>query len=124
EERTNPDLVVTSPKKGGRGGLNPYEEILIAGQLGTVIAVPRKSFARAIESTGRPVVTTVVIDRKGGSHEVVVTGVHRSEGGKVYYSVMDSNLKNHENFTAYLEKSRFESHMTSGGYVVVPGEKH
>ncbi len=124
EERTNPGQIVTSPKKGGRGGLNPYEEMLIAEQLGTVIAVPRKGFARAIESTGRGVVTTVVIDEKGGSHEVVVTGVHRTGDGKTYYSVMDSNLKRYENFTAYVEKSSFERRMPSGGFVVLSEKKH
>lgn len=123
EERSNPELAVADPKHGGRGGLNPYEEILIAEQVGKVIAVPKGSFAKAIESTGRPVVTTVIIDEQGGSHEVVVTGVHRAEDGKIYYSVMDSNLKNHDDFTAYVEKSGFERHMPSGGYVVVPVKK-
>jgi len=124
EERTDPGRIVTSPKKGGRGGLNPYEEILIAEQFGKVIAVPRKSFARAIESTGRGVVTTVVIDEKVGSHEVVITGVHRTGDGKIYYSVMDSNLKRWKNFTAYIDKANFEKRMPSGGYVVMSEEKH
>lgn len=123
EERNNPELAVAEPKHGGRGGLNPFEEMLIAEQLGKVIAVPRGSFARAIESTGRPVVTTVVINDRGASHEVVVTGVYRSKDGKVYYAVMDSNLKGYQNFTAYVEKAGFERHMPSGGYVIVPAKK-
>jgi hypothetical protein len=133
EVRKNPDLAITSQKKGGLGGLNPFEEIVIAKQFGNVIGVPDKNFAKAIESTGRPVITSVVIDAYNsdhdlvavGSHEVAVTGVYRAADGKVFYSVMDSNLKTHANFTAYVEKNDFEHHMVfGGGYVVVPNEKH
>jgi hypothetical protein len=131
--RANPGLAVTSQKAGGMGGLNPFEEILIAKQVGNVIGVPDKNFAKAIESTGRPVITSVLIDEYNsqhklvavGGHEVAVTGVYRADDGRVYYSVMDSNLKTHPNFTAYIEKSDFEQHMIfGGGYVVVPVSKH
>ncbi|MBI5327092.1 MAG: hypothetical protein HZB80_02200 [Deltaproteobacteria bacterium] len=133
EVRKNPDLAVTSQDKGGTGGLNIFEEILIAKKVGNVIAVPDKNFAKAIESTGRPVITSVFIDaydkKKNlvniGNHEVAVTGVYRAENGKVYYSVMDSNLKKYANYTAYIEKTDFENHMLfGGGYVVIPSEKH
>jgi hypothetical protein len=133
EVRKNPELAITSQKKGGLGGLNPFEEIVIAKQFGNVIGVPDKNFAKAIESTGRPVITSVVIDAYNakqelvpvGSHEVAVTGVYRTADGKVFYSVMDSNLKTHANYTAYVEKTDFEDHMVfGGGYVVVPAEKH
>jgi hypothetical protein len=133
EVRKNPELAITSQKKGGLGGLNPFEEIVIAKQFGNVIGVPDKDFAKAIESTGRPVITAVVIDAYNsdhdlvavGSHEVAVTGVYRTADGKLFYSVMDSNLKTHANFTAYVEKNDFENHMVfGGGYVVVPAEKH
>jgi hypothetical protein len=133
EVRKNPELAITSPPKGGFGGLNPFEEIVIAKQFGNVIGVPDKNFAKAIESTGRPVITSVVIDAYNakqelvpvGSHEVAVTGVYRTADGKVFYSVMDSNLKTHANYTAYVEKNDFENHMVfGGGYVVVPNEKH
>jgi len=128
EVRNNPELAVTPQSKGGTGGLNPFEEILIAKQVGTVVGVPDKSFAKAIESTGRPVITSVRIDaydanrelRDVANHEVAVTGVYRMPDGKVYYSVMDSNLKSHPNYTAYVEKNDFEGHMLfGGGYVVV-----
>jgi hypothetical protein len=133
EVRKNPDLAVTSQRNGGVGGLNPFEEILIARQVGNVIAVPDKNFAKAIESTHRPVITTVFIDAYDknhnlvvtGNHEVAVTGVYRAVNGKVYYSVIDSNLKQYINYTAYVEKIDFENHMLfTGGYAVVPNEKH
>jgi hypothetical protein len=122
EDRQNPNLLVTTPKQGGRGGLNPIEELLVADQLGDTIAVPRTSFARAISTTGSPVVTTVKL--KQVEHEVVVTGVYRTGDGSIYYAVMDSNLANHKNFTRYVEKSKFEKDMVyKGGYVVVPRKK-
>lgn len=133
EVRKNPELAITSQKKGGLGGLNPFEEMVIAKQFGNVIGVPDKNFAKAIATTGRPVITSVVIDAYNakqelvpvGSHEVAVTGVYRTGDGKVFYSVMDSNLKTHANYTAYVEKNDFENHMIfGGGYVVVPAEKH
>lgn len=133
EVRKNPDIAITSQDKGGTGGLNIFEEILIAKKVGNVIAVPDKNFAKAIESTGRPVITSVFIDAydknnnlvNTGNHEVAVTGVYRAENGKVYYSVMDSNLKEYANYTAYIEKTDFENHMLlGGGYVVIPSEKH
>ncbi len=133
EVRKNPELDITSQKNGGTGGLNSFEEMLIARQVGEVIAVPDKNFAKAIESTHSPVITAVGIigyDQNNelkvvGAHEVAVTGVHRTKDGKVYYSVMDSNLKNYPNYTAYVEKNDFENHLLfGGGYVVVPNEKH
>jgi hypothetical protein len=133
EVRKTPDLAVTSQKNGGTGGLNSFEEIMIANKVGNVMGVPDKNFAKAIESTHSPVIASVVIDdydsngklRTVGYHEVAVTGVYRTVEGKVYYSVMDSNLKSNPNYTAYVEKNDFEDHMAfSGGYVVVPGEKH
>jgi hypothetical protein len=133
EIRKTPDLAITSRKDGGTGGLNSFEEIMIADKVGKVIGVPDKNFAKAIESTHRPVITSVVIndyDSNGklkivGYHEVAVTGVYRTEDDKVYYSVMDSNLKSHPNYTAYVGKNDFEDHMVfGGGYVVVPNEKH
>ncbi len=72
---------------------------MIANKVGNVIGVSENSFAKAIESTHHPVITTVVIDEfKNGkledvNHEVAVTGVYRAADGKVFYSVMDSNLK-------------------------------
>jgi hypothetical protein len=128
EVRNHPELAVTSQKQGGVGGLNPFEEILIARQVGNVVGVPDKNFAKAIESTGRPVITSVRIDAYDangqlhdiGNHEVAVTGVYRTPDGKIYYSVMDSNLKSNPNYTAYIEKNEFEDHMLfGGGYVVV-----
>jgi hypothetical protein len=133
EIRNTPDLAITSRKNGGTGGLNSFEEIMIADKVGNVIGVPDKDFAKAIESTHSPVITSVVIDdydsngklKTVGYHEVAVTGVYRTADGKVYYSVMDSNLKSHHNYTAYVEKNDFEDHLAfSGGYVVVPGDKH
>lgn len=132
EVRNTPDLEITAKNKGGTGGLNAFEEILIANKVGNVIGVPEKSFAEAIESTHHPVITSVVIDKKvngklvnTGSHEVAVTGVYRAANGKVYYSVMDSNLNHNPNYTAYVEKNDFEDHMAfGGGFVVVPAEKH
>lgn len=132
EVRDKPELAITAKAAGGTGGLNPFEEILIANKVGNVIGVPEKSFAKAIESTHHSVITTVVIDevRNGkleniGNHEVAITGVYRAADGKVYYSVMDSNLKSLPNYTAYIEKNDFEDHMVfGGGYVVVPGVRH
>jgi hypothetical protein len=133
EVRRNPELATTSQKNGGVGGLNAFEEILIAKQVGNVIGVPDRNFAKAIESTGRPVIASVVVDDYNsknelvpvGYHEVAVTGVYRTADHKVYYSVMDSNLKSRANYTAYVEKNDFENHMVfGGGYVVVPNEKH
>ncbi|HEV7218624.1 MAG TPA: hypothetical protein VGN39_07095, partial [Terriglobales bacterium] len=132
EVRNTPDLAITAKDSGGTGGLNAFEEIVIANKVGNVVGVPEKSFAKAIESTHHPVITTVVIDdyKNGklenvGNHEVAVTGVYRTADGKVYYSVMDSNLNTHPNYTAYVEKNDFEDHMVfGGGYVVVPNEKH
>ena len=60
-ERKNPDLVITSQSKGGRGGLNPFEELLVSEQLGDVVAVPHTDFAKVIENTGRPVITSIHI---------------------------------------------------------------
>ena len=131
-ERRNPDLVVTDPDKGGRGGLNPLEELLVSEILGDVIAVPRTDFAKVIESTGRPVITTIYIqvgtdeNPKEAPHEVVVTGVYRTPKGEIYYRVMDSNLADHKNFTTYVEKYDFEGRMTfdgGGGFVVMPKNK-
>jgi hypothetical protein len=119
ENRQNPDLIV---KRSGRG-VNPIEELLVADQLGDTIAVPRTSFARAIATTGKPVMVTVKLQRGQESvkHEVVLTGVYRTDDGAIYYAVMDSNLAKHKNFTRYVEKSEFENEMPyEGGYVVIP----
>jgi hypothetical protein len=132
EVRNTPDLAITAQDKGGTGGLNAFEEILVANKVGNVIGVPEKNFAKAIESTHHPVITSVVIDdyKNGklvnvGTHEVAITGVYRAADGKVYYSVMDSNLNHHPNYTAYVEKNDFEDHMAfGGGFVVVLNEKH
>jgi len=107
--------------------------MVIANRVGNVVGVPERNFAKAIESTHHPVITTVAIDYRDadgtlkdrGNHEVAVTGVFRAANGKVYYSVMDSNLKMYSNFTAFVEKADFEDHMVfGGGYVVIPAEKH
>ena len=120
-ERTNPEIVVAEPQSGGRGGVGAAEELLVADKFGKVIPVPTNSYARAIASTKEPVITTVQLDNSGGQHKVVVTGVYRTEDGKIYYSVMDSNLgPDYPNSTAYVEKSNFEGHLASGGFVVVP----
>jgi hypothetical protein len=123
EDRQDPNLIVTTKKHGGRG-LNPIEQLLVADQLGETIAIPNNTFARAISTTGKPVMTTVrVMDGKQevGRHEVVVTGVYRLRDGGIYYAVMDSNLVKHKNFTRYVEKSEFEESMAyEGGFVVVP----
>ena len=125
-ERKNPQLVITDTDKGGRGGLNPFEELLVSEQLGNVIAVPHTDFSKIIESTGRPVLTSINIKdgKKREKHEVAVTGVYRAEDGQIYYRVMDSNLKDHENFTTYIEKTEFQKKMPyEGGFVVVPKKK-
>jgi len=94
---------------------------LVADKFGTVIPVPTDSYARAIASTKQPVITTVDLDKSGVQHKVVVTGVYRTADGKIYYSVMDSNLgPDYQNSTAYVEKSNFEEHLASGGFVVMP----
>ena len=52
--------------------------------------------------------------------------VPRLHDGKYYYSVMDSNLydgKTNPNSTVYVEKSFFEEHLASGGFVVMPDDK-
>lgn len=118
EDRNNPGLALTSPNQGGRGGIGTYEEFMIGSKLGKVIAVPTDSFATAIEMTGKPVITSVFIDDKQDSHAVAVTGVYRRKDGGVYYSVMDSTLEGYPNFTAYVEKSKFESHLETAGFVV------
>ena len=125
-ERENPQRVITDTDKGGRGGLNPFEELLVSEQLGNVIAVPHTDFSKIIESTGRPVLTSINIKdgKKREKHEVAVTGVYRAEDGQIYYRVMDSNLKDHENFTTYIEKTEFQKKMPyEGGFVVVPKKK-
>lgn len=120
--RENPQTVITSANKGGRGGLNPLEELLVSEQLGNVVAVSHTDFAKVIENTGRPVITS--IDINGGKHEVVVTGVYRTEDKRIYYRVMDSNLTDHNNFTTYIEKDEFYKKMPyEGGFVVVPKNK-
>jgi hypothetical protein len=121
-ERANPQIVVASLQQGGRGGVSAVEELLVAEKFGKVIPVPTDSYARAIASTGRPVITTVDLNPPNGTqHKVVVTGVHRAKDGKIYYSVMDSNLGNdYHNSTDYVEKSFFEDHLASGGFVVMP----
>lgn len=120
-ERTNPDTVVMEPQNGGRGGVNAAEELLVADKFGKVVPVPTDSYARAIASTKQPVITTVELDKSGVQHKVVVTGVYRTADGKIYYSVMDSNLgPGYQNSTAYVEKSNFEEHLASGGFVVMP----
>ena len=121
EERANPAIVVTEPQNGGRGGVNAAEELLVADKFGKVVPVPTDSYARAIASTKQPVITTVQVDKSGVQHKVVVTGVYRRADGKIYYSVMDSNLgADYNNSTAYVEKSNFEEHLASGGFVVLP----
>ncbi|MGA8011089.1 MAG: tetratricopeptide repeat protein [Candidatus Acidiferrales bacterium] len=120
-ERANPETVVKEPQNGGRGGVGAAEELLVADKFGKVIPVPTDSYARAIASTKQPVITTVELDKSGVQHKVVVTGVYRTEDGKIYYSVMDSNLgPEYRNSTAYVEKSNFEEHLASGGFVVMP----
>ena len=120
-ERANPETVVMEPQNGGRGGVGAAEELLVADKFGKVIPVPTDSYARAIASTKQPVITTVELDKSGVQHKVVVTGVYRTEDGKIYYSVMDSNLgPEYRNSTAYVEKSNFEEHLASGGFVVMP----
>jgi len=118
EERNNPDLATTDSQHGGLGGLNPLEELLTAGKVGTVTAVTSVDFAQAIENTGMPVVTTI-----NGNHEVLVTGAYQTADGKTYYSVMDSNLKGYDNYTAYIDRQLFEGKMTWGGYVITPAKK-
>ncbi len=119
EERTNPGIVVTVPQRGGRGGLNSVEELLVAEKFGKVVPVPDDGYARAIASTKQPVITTIKLET--GEHKVVVTGVYRTDDGKIYYSVMDSNLgPDYQNSTAYVEKSSFEEHLTTGGFIVMP----
>lgn len=120
-ERANPESVVAEPQNGGRGGVNAAEELLVADKFGKVAPVPTDSYARAIASTKQPVITTVELDKSGVQHKVVVTGVYRTADGKIYYSVMDSNLgPEYRNSTAYIEKSNFEEHLASGGFVVLP----
>ncbi len=120
-ERANPETVVAEPQNGGRGGVGAAEELLVADKFGKVIPVPTDSYARAIASTKQPVITTIELDKSGVQHKVVVTGVYRTADGKIYYSVMDSNLgPEYRNSTAYVEKSNFEEHLTSGGFVVMP----
>jgi tetratricopeptide (TPR) repeat protein len=120
-ERANPETVVMEPQNGGRGGLNAAEELLVADKFGKVVPVPTDSYARAIASTKQPVITTVQLNQSGVQHKVVVTGVYRTADGKIYYSVMDSNLgPEYQNSTAYVEKSNFEEHLASGGFVVMP----
>jgi tetratricopeptide (TPR) repeat protein len=120
-ERANPETIVMEPQNGGRGGLNAAEELLVADKFGKVVPVPTDSYARAIASTQQPVITTVKLDQSGLQHKVVVTGVYRTADGKIYYSVMDSNLgPDYHNSTAYVEKSNFEEHLASGGFVVMP----
>lgn len=120
-ERTDPGIVVAEPKNGGRGGVGAAEELLVANKFGKVVPVPTDSYARAIASTKQPVITSVQLDKTGAQHKVVVTGVYRTEDGKIYYSVMDSNLgPDYPNSTAYVEKSNFEEHLASGGFVVMP----
>jgi hypothetical protein len=127
-ERSNPEIIVTSPQKGGRGGVDPIEELLVSEKFGKVIPVPTDSFAKAIASTGRPIITTVNLNPavpNGGQHKVVVTGVSRAKDGKIYYSVMDSNLgSDYAKSTGYVEKSAFEEHLASGGFVVMPNDKN
>jgi tetratricopeptide (TPR) repeat protein len=121
EERANPEIVVTESQNGGRGGVGAAEELLVADKFGNVVPVPTDSYARAIASTKQPVITTVQLDKSGVQHKVVVTGVYRTADGKIYYSVMDSNLgPDYHNSTAYVEKSNFEEHLASGGFVVLP----
>ena len=121
EERANPGIVVMEPQSGGRGGVGAAEELLVADKFGKVVPVPTDSYARAIASTKQPVITTVQLDKSGVQHKVVVTGVYRTADGKIYYSVMDSNLgPDYHNSTAYVEKSNFEEHLASGGFVVLP----
>lgn len=121
EERANPDIAVMEPQNGGRGGVGAAEELLVADKFGKVVPVPTAGYARAIASTKQPVITTVQLDRSGIQHKVVVTGVYRTADGKIYYSVMDSNLgPDYHNSTAYVEKSNFEEHLASGGFVVLP----
>jgi hypothetical protein len=113
--------VVMEPQNGGRGGVNAAEELLVADKFGKVVPVPTDSYARAIASTQQPVITTVQLDKSGVQHKVVVTGVYRTADGKIYYSVMDSNLgSDYHNSTGYVEKSNFEEHLASGAFVVMP----
>ena len=125
EERTNLEIAVTDPQKGGLGGENLSEELLVALKFGKVVPVPDGSYARAIANTGRPVITTVDFNPgqpNNVQHVVAVTGVYRTPDGKIYYSVMDSNLdgKKYNNSTDYVEKSFFEDHSASGSFVVMP----
>jgi hypothetical protein len=120
-ERAKPEIVVMEPQNGGRGGVGAAEELLVADKFGKVVPVPTDSYARAIATTKQPVITTVQLDKSGVQHKVVVTGVYRTADGKIYYSVMDSNLgPDYHNSTAYVEKSDFEEHLASGGFVVLP----
>jgi len=128
-DRSNPGNMLATPNEGGRGGTGPVEELLVAEKFGDVVPVPKDSFARALASTGQPIITTVKMNPSmgnGGEHKVVVTGVYQCGDGKFYYSVMDSNLydanKNPQS-TEYVEKSFFEDHLASGGFVVMPNGK-
>jgi hypothetical protein len=97
-----------------------------ARQFGTVQGVSSQDFARAIESAGSPIVTSFTIYKQAngslkeaGNHVVVVTGVYRTPEGKVYYSVMGSNLRNRPNYITYIENSNFEALMPfHGGFIV------
>lgn len=123
QDRQNPDLIIDNSKQGGGRGLNIFEELLVAERLGDPIAVPKSAFAQAIETTGKPVVTSVNMP-DGQKHEVIVTGIYRTDNGRVYYSVMDSNFADQKNFTKFMEKAGFESSMSyGGGYVIVPYKK-
>ncbi|MDE2027814.1 MAG: hypothetical protein KGJ11_04660 [Candidatus Omnitrophica bacterium] len=121
-ERQNPEIAVMDPKQGGNGGLNGIEELSLAEKFGQVIPVPNGSYARAIATTHRPVLTTVDLNPPHhADHKVLVTGVYEAKNGRIYYSVMDSNLDSkYKNSTAYVEKNYFEDHLSSGGFVVIP----
>ena len=125
--RSNPDNMLKISQQGGGGGVGPVEELLVAEKFGKVVPVPKDSFAKAIANTGQPVITTVNLNPpRGEEHKVVVTGVYENKDGQYYYSVMDSNLydgKKNTSSTAYVEKSFFDEHLTSGGFVVMPNDK-
>ena len=127
-DRRDPANMLKHPAEGGRGGTGPVEELLVAQKFGNVVPVPKDSFARAIATTGQPVITTLDVQPPNhAGHKVVVTGVYENKDGKYYYSVMDStlyNAKTNPESTQYVEKSFFNAHLDSGGFVVLPNDQH